>query len=160
MEAGRHQALISSGIVPRIHSHQREFHPLLLPRALSRLQTPTLCTPLTLTAAQGCTHTHKHTWLRLIDSWIFFSRRCGSTTAECGVNGPAPRLLRHHWAAIICVTLCHVHLDRSLTIQTTRCHSLELIGFSGDWTQYTTWAYCTIAPCCKSALKRNMTQLL
>ena len=39
-EAGGHQAPITSNIVLRIHSHGGEFHPPLLPRALSPLQIP------------------------------------------------------------------------------------------------------------------------
>lgn len=53
-EAGRHQAPITSDIVLRIHSHRGEFHPPLLPRALSPLQIP---------HSHRCTRirTHQHT---------------------------------------------------------------------------------------------------
>ena len=49
--------------------------------------------------------------------FFFFFLRCGSTTAECRVNGPARRLMRRLRAAVNFAALCHVHLDRSLTIQ-------------------------------------------
>lgn len=146
-EARRHPAPISSDIVLRLHSHPGNF-------TLSCIISHCVHT---LTSAHRCTRTRVA--LRLIDRCIF---SCTVVPQRLNAKqmGPASRLLRHHWAVVLYVTLCHIHLDRSLTMQTIRWRILELMVFRGDNSRrYTTLAnylnsflfflpcfFCKIAP--------------